>query len=160
MGTLAIWAPISFCCLAIIFLGMLDLASLLSQPFGDDSVDFPLNYWILDFSENMSALMDYEHDGAKSDTPYDAEIEDERKVKTRLALSMQEVEAILGWSSGAVNKISCIRPAEVIPQKVAPPVATTPQPASPPPSSVKQTEPLLAHRSPEGYSPLHYKDKD
>jgi len=142
--TLALWAPISFFFTALIFLGMMDLASLLANPFGDDSVDFPMNYWLVDFSENLAALMDYEHDGAK--TTYNAELEDEKKVKTRLSLSMAEVESILCWNQGNDNAVGGIRPAEVIQQKPAAPADKSPSP---------QQQPLMAGRSPPGYSPLH-----
>merc|ERR1711933_532040 len=61
MGTTAsCFAPLCYFFANLIFMGMMDLASQLSNPFGADEVDFPLNDWVEDFMKNMTALMAYE----------------------------------------------------------------------------------------------------
>jgi len=47
MGMYDSWiASFIFVCSLLIFLGMKELSACLSDPFGDDAVDFPLNRWI------------------------------------------------------------------------------------------------------------------
>jgi predicted membrane chloride channel (bestrophin family) len=49
-------APISFFFASLIFIGMLELAKDLSDPFGGDEVDFPLHIWVQKFMENQLIL--------------------------------------------------------------------------------------------------------
>ncbi|CAK0863511.1 unnamed protein product, partial [Prorocentrum cordatum] len=44
----SLWAPVTFLFAEIIFMGMLELASQLADPFGEDEVDFPVREWTLD----------------------------------------------------------------------------------------------------------------
>jgi predicted membrane chloride channel (bestrophin family) len=68
MGVTESWfAPPCYFCAVLIFMGMMDLASQLSNPFGCDQVDFPVNDWMAEFLQNMSALLDYEQDGTSDE---------------------------------------------------------------------------------------------
>jgi len=50
----------------LIFMGMIQLASQLADPFGEDAVDFPLRVWIVDCFGACERLLEYEHVGDPS----------------------------------------------------------------------------------------------
>jgi hypothetical protein len=54
--TESLLAPISFFFASLIYIGMLELAKELSDPFGRDEVDFPLHIWVRYFLENQLTL--------------------------------------------------------------------------------------------------------
>merc|ERR1719188_2487923 len=56
----SVWAPILFIFAEIIFMGMLELASQLADPFGEDEVDFPVKYWTLDFLRFTAVFIEQE----------------------------------------------------------------------------------------------------
>merc|ERR1712203_238123 len=58
------FAPLAYFFATLIFMGMMDLATQLSNPFGCDQADFPVNDWVGELMENMSALLDYEQEGS------------------------------------------------------------------------------------------------
>jgi len=89
----SVFAPVLFFFSSLIFIGMMDLASQLSNPFGDDEVDFPLHCWTARFLRNIAALLDYEHDGASND--FKEDLEEEVRRKPRLHLDITEVESLL-----------------------------------------------------------------
>mmetsp|Transcript_62655 Transcript_62655/g.186753 ORF Transcript_62655/g.186753 Transcript_62655/m.186753 type:complete len:380 (+) Transcript_62655:147-1286(+) len=61
MGTTeSAFAPVTFFFAALIFMGMLELASALSDPFGDDEVDFPVVNWMNEFLENTIVLLEFD----------------------------------------------------------------------------------------------------
>jgi len=92
--SMSIFSPIFFFFAALIFLGMMDLASQLADPFGDDDADFPLHYWTTDFLHNLSALLEYEHAGAADNFKDDLEEEASRE-KSIPHLELAEVESVL-----------------------------------------------------------------
>mmetsp|Transcript_65894 Transcript_65894/g.150953 ORF Transcript_65894/g.150953 Transcript_65894/m.150953 type:complete len:345 (-) Transcript_65894:18-1052(-) len=47
----------------LIFMGMRELAAQLADPFGDDLVDFPVRYWILQCWEECVIVLEHELDG-------------------------------------------------------------------------------------------------
>mmetsp|Transcript_103046 Transcript_103046/g.291325 ORF Transcript_103046/g.291325 Transcript_103046/m.291325 type:complete len:366 (-) Transcript_103046:107-1204(-) len=53
----SVFAPFVFFFAALIFMGMMELAAQLSDPFGDDDVDFPVTEWLNEFVENTAMLM-------------------------------------------------------------------------------------------------------
>jgi len=80
-----------FCCL--IFIGMMDLATALADPFGDDPADFPLQKWTHEFLLNMSALIDYEHDGLTDG--FDPDLREEEYQTTEFKLSLRQIEMLM-----------------------------------------------------------------
>lgn len=65
--TKSLLAPVCFFFAALIFIGMLELAKLFSDPFGDDEVDFPVHIWLQKFLENQSAFVEYNYHGSQND---------------------------------------------------------------------------------------------
>mmetsp|Transcript_8983 Transcript_8983/g.26420 ORF Transcript_8983/g.26420 Transcript_8983/m.26420 type:complete len:386 (-) Transcript_8983:9-1166(-) len=59
--TQSIFSPIVYFCAALIFMGMMELATQLSDPFGDDEVDFPVNTWLSEVLENVATLVEVEN---------------------------------------------------------------------------------------------------
>eukprot|EP00929_Paragymnodinium_shiwhaense_P106177 TRINITY_DN7137_c0_g1_i1.p1 TRINITY_DN7137_c0_g1~~TRINITY_DN7137_c0_g1_i1.p1 ORF type:complete len:520 (-),score=112.28 TRINITY_DN7137_c0_g1_i1:417-1976(-) len=51
----SLFAPLVFFVVAFLFVGMLDLGQMLSEPFGDDIVDLPVDEWL---SEALSSTRD------------------------------------------------------------------------------------------------------
>jgi len=61
MGTTAsIFAPVVYYLASFLFVGMMDLASQLSNPFGEDEVDFPIRDWLLEFFSDQQALLHHQ----------------------------------------------------------------------------------------------------
>jgi predicted membrane chloride channel (bestrophin family) len=57
MGTTSsIFAPFCFFVASLCFLGMLELAMALTNPFGDDPTDFPLTFWLVAVIEDALIL--------------------------------------------------------------------------------------------------------
>lgn len=57
----SIFGPFIFLLASLLYIGMLEVAKAMSNPFGDDDVDFPLDFWYDKFIEaHGQALMDYE----------------------------------------------------------------------------------------------------
>jgi len=92
--TRSIFGPIFYFFAAIIFTGMMDLASQLSDPFGEDDADFPLTHWILEFLTNMSALLDYEHDGLN--IGFEDDLADEEQTPMQLRIDLHSIQRLLG----------------------------------------------------------------
>jgi len=59
--TKSIFAPVIFFFCALFFMGMVELAAAMSDPFGDDEVDFPIAEWLNDFLEGTSVLVNTDH---------------------------------------------------------------------------------------------------
>mmetsp|Transcript_1987 Transcript_1987/g.4487 ORF Transcript_1987/g.4487 Transcript_1987/m.4487 type:complete len:405 (-) Transcript_1987:328-1542(-) len=45
----------------LIFMGMMELASMLADPYGDDDVDFPVSSWLQEFFEKAVQLLEYSY---------------------------------------------------------------------------------------------------
>jgi len=93
----SIFAPFFFALTAVVFIGMMDLASRLSDPMGEDESDFPLPKWIHTFLLNVACLIHYEHDGSLDD--FEEEIEDEVLAPTQFLMPPTHVEDMLGHAS-------------------------------------------------------------
>lgn len=91
--TMSTWAPLFFAIAALIFLGLLELARQLSNPFGDDDVDFLVDYWVFDFLQSVAALMEYEHGSDPDNLKQD--LDDEKIQRTRLQLNLKEMNEFL-----------------------------------------------------------------
>lgn len=57
----SIFAPFGFFFAELIFCGMMELASQLSDPYGDDEVDFPLKTWLEHALWDCMVLLEYEY---------------------------------------------------------------------------------------------------
>jgi len=90
----SIFAPFFFALTAVVFIGMMDLASRLSDPLGEDESDFPLSHWIKSFLNNIACLIDYAHDGSSDD--FVQEIEDEEGCQTQFLIMPTYVQDMLG----------------------------------------------------------------
>jgi predicted membrane chloride channel (bestrophin family) len=60
------FAPVVYFFCSLIFMGMMELANQLSDPFGDDDVDFPLNDWISEFIETCVSVLEYKYPGEEN----------------------------------------------------------------------------------------------
>lgn len=60
----SIFAPSVYFCTSFIFIGMVELSSELSDPFGADEVDFPLSYWISDVVTEIAQTIEDEYPGS------------------------------------------------------------------------------------------------
>eukprot|EP00930_Biecheleria_cincta_P054060 TRINITY_DN3995_c0_g1_i5.p1 TRINITY_DN3995_c0_g1~~TRINITY_DN3995_c0_g1_i5.p1 ORF type:complete len:384 (+),score=60.16 TRINITY_DN3995_c0_g1_i5:1349-2500(+) len=57
----SVFGPFIFLLASLLYIGMLEVAKAMSDPFGDDDVDFPLEVWYDKFIEGQrEALSDYE----------------------------------------------------------------------------------------------------
>lgn len=66
MGTtMSVFAPVIYYFSALIFMGMMVLGTQLSNPFGDDEVDFPVNDWISDTTDLVGTILDANFEGSK-----------------------------------------------------------------------------------------------
>lgn len=92
----SVLAPLYFTCTLLVYLGLLDLAARLANPYASDAIDDQMGDWIAEFLSNMSALVEYEHDGAGD---WKVELDDERTARLRLDLRQEDVETLLGLSS-------------------------------------------------------------
>lgn len=57
--TRSYFAPLGFFFAELIFCGMVELAGQLSDPFGNDAVDFPLTSWLATSFEDTRVLLEY-----------------------------------------------------------------------------------------------------
>eukprot|EP00747_Dinoflagellata_sp_TGD_P166235 gnl/TRDRNA2_/TRDRNA2_188712_c0_seq1.p1 gnl/TRDRNA2_/TRDRNA2_188712_c0~~gnl/TRDRNA2_/TRDRNA2_188712_c0_seq1.p1 ORF type:complete len:406 (-),score=76.39 gnl/TRDRNA2_/TRDRNA2_188712_c0_seq1:47-1264(-) len=61
----SMFSPAIFFFAAMIFMGMMELASQLADPFGTDDADFPLNTWMSDLLADAEVMLEYEYPGCK-----------------------------------------------------------------------------------------------
>jgi len=99
--TESIFGPLFFFFAALIFMGMMDLASQLADPFGEDDADFPLPAWLTVFLHDMAALLDYSYEGAADG--FKRDVDAESKSRTRLRFDLRHVEYMLGSSDHSGN---------------------------------------------------------
>merc|ERR1712232_1019847 len=71
------------------FMGMMELAKVLSNPFGDDDTDFPLNKWVSQVIEDAIVLLDAQHLGQRD------KFQGLAKRETRLPNQRESFEAAL-----------------------------------------------------------------
>jgi len=55
----SIWSPLVFFSATFIFMSLMELAVLMSNPFGDDDVDFPLEEWLTDITVELLKISDW-----------------------------------------------------------------------------------------------------
>jgi len=95
----SMFGPLFFFVSSLIFVGMMDLASQLADPFGEDESDFPLPKWLREFLHNLSALLDYEHDGVWDDFIHD--IEEEERQPTDFRIDIMQMNVLLSSTEEA-----------------------------------------------------------
>lgn len=71
------FAPIIFFFAQLIFKGMLDLASQISNPFGHDTVDFPMHTWLLEALQDANAMLDNREPAESRPTRYAQKLREE-----------------------------------------------------------------------------------
>lgn len=59
----SVFGPVCYFFASAIFIGMLELAKQLSDPFGNDDVDFPIHIWIEKYLENSAAFVASQYPG-------------------------------------------------------------------------------------------------
>jgi len=87
-------SPCIFIVIECTLMGMMELAAQVHDPFGKDSVDFPINQWVADCLDGLSALMEYEHDGIKE--KWRKDLEKEKLTRTIFVVGRAAVDSILG----------------------------------------------------------------
>lgn len=92
-------SPCIFIVIECTLIGMMELAAQVWDPFGKDTVDFPINQWVADCLDGLSALMEYEHDGIKE--MWRKELEKEKLDRTKFVLGRTGVDSILGNNARA-----------------------------------------------------------
>mmetsp|Transcript_140048 Transcript_140048/g.390352 ORF Transcript_140048/g.390352 Transcript_140048/m.390352 type:complete len:355 (+) Transcript_140048:189-1253(+) len=56
----SLFGPFLYVVILFVLMGMIELASQLADPFGDDDVDFPLTEWLNECVENAEVLMEFQ----------------------------------------------------------------------------------------------------
>jgi len=87
------FGPVFYFFACLIFVGMMDLANQLADPFGDDDADFPIQKWTHEFLNNMSALIEYEHDGTKDG--FEPDLREEEYQTTDFKLGSWQIEMLM-----------------------------------------------------------------
>lgn len=65
--TRSVYSPLVFFFAQLIFMGMMELASELANPYGDDEVDFPVNHWLSQCIGTGMTLVEYRFPGSAND---------------------------------------------------------------------------------------------
>merc|ERR1719162_1524940 len=73
------FASLTYVMSAMIFMGMMELASALSEPFGEDEVDFPLSMWLDDLLACAEVLLETDYVGIEKG--WESVVKSEGKVK-------------------------------------------------------------------------------
>lgn len=109
-------SPCMFIMISLTFIGMMELAAQLWNPFGKDAVDFPVNKWVADCLDGLGAIIDYEHDGAREH--WQLELQEEQRARTRFVLGRSEVDNLLGtYSRRWANLDSWVSPSLAAPEE-------------------------------------------
>ncbi|CAE7663254.1 unnamed protein product, partial [Symbiodinium pilosum] len=85
-------APCMFLLMATIMIGMMDVASLLWNPFGAHATGFALHQWAQEFLAGVRAILDYEHDGSKEGWKH--ELQEEHYANIDLQKTPEEVQTL------------------------------------------------------------------
>jgi predicted membrane chloride channel (bestrophin family) len=98
-STESYFAPVCYFFATLIFMGMMDLASQLSNPFGSDQVDFPVTEWMDEYLRNMRALLIYEQEGTGDDLVRELKGELNQERKWSLQVERWEINEFLDEES-------------------------------------------------------------
>eukprot|EP00929_Paragymnodinium_shiwhaense_P075873 TRINITY_DN38860_c0_g1_i1.p1 TRINITY_DN38860_c0_g1~~TRINITY_DN38860_c0_g1_i1.p1 ORF type:complete len:458 (+),score=95.03 TRINITY_DN38860_c0_g1_i1:122-1495(+) len=72
-------ASIVYVFVVAVFMGMMELAAQLSDPFGDDEVDFPVNAWLHDYMVTTAVLLETHYPDASNQWKNTVEVESKLK---------------------------------------------------------------------------------
>merc|ERR1719195_1910122 len=86
-------APLSFFMSALIFMGFMDLANQLVDPFGDDDPDFPVHHWATELLQNLVVLLDFSHGGV--DDSFKQDLDEEAQRRALLSMDFAAVEGLV-----------------------------------------------------------------
>lgn len=77
------WSPVIYMFVQLMFQGIRELSTALSDPFGEDEVDFPVTEWMIAVYARMYGVLEDPFDITKIDlTKYEKEMVDPDKVKS------------------------------------------------------------------------------
>jgi len=88
------FAPIIFMFVQMMFQGIRELSTALSDPFGDDEVDFPVNAWMMTLYARTYALLEDPYDVTKTDLDKVTPLLDPEKAKEIISMYV-DIEAAL-----------------------------------------------------------------
>jgi len=100
--TESIFSPLLYFFTLLIFLGLMEVASQLADPFGEDEAELYLPVWATEFLHNMAALLDYHHDGAREN--YRDDLAEENRSKIKLHFDLREVESLFASGGSTTSK--------------------------------------------------------
>lgn len=84
------FAPIVYFFAALIFMGMMELASQLSDPFGDDDTDFPISKWISETIVDAAVILEYAYIGEEEGT-WRTALAEESRLRSQLATTRPKI---------------------------------------------------------------------
>jgi len=77
------WSPVIFMFVQMMFQGIRELSTALSDPFGDDEVDFPVTQWMITVYARMYGILEDSFDITKFDLSTVGKLVDPEQVKDR-----------------------------------------------------------------------------
>mmetsp|Transcript_47606 Transcript_47606/g.136945 ORF Transcript_47606/g.136945 Transcript_47606/m.136945 type:complete len:379 (-) Transcript_47606:69-1205(-) len=90
----------------LIFMGMIQLATDLSDPFGNDAVDFPLKDWVAECLDTCGVIMEYEQD-CQSDEQWEAKLARETQLDLGIELDDGSGRWLPGWNGEHCDYMGC-----------------------------------------------------
>merc|ERR1719379_692277 len=90
----SLFAPVIYMCVQMMFQGIRELSTALSDPFGDDDVDFPVNEWMLAMYKRLYAMIDTPYDITKTNLTSVAPLKDPRSQGSTIDLNVDTREAV------------------------------------------------------------------
>lgn len=79
--SMSLWASVIYFLSSLIFMGMMDLGNQLSDPFGEDEVDFPLQAWLTDLLVCSEVLLKGSYAGCEDNWSAALRFEDSVKLE-------------------------------------------------------------------------------
>lgn len=98
------FAPFVYFFAALIFMGMMELAVQLSDPFGDDETDFPLDRWLREVLEDARTLLESEQPG--EDDAFKSLIKGEERLRVSPDME-QRLQAMMSPGFGDRELTTC-----------------------------------------------------
>lgn len=90
----SIFAPLIYMFVQMMFQGIRELSTALSNPFGDDEVDFPLNEWMGRLYTRMTALLEDDYNLADLTIDGDKELKDPESTSRKINLLVDRDDLI------------------------------------------------------------------
>eukprot|EP00930_Biecheleria_cincta_P042790 TRINITY_DN29444_c0_g1_i1.p1 TRINITY_DN29444_c0_g1~~TRINITY_DN29444_c0_g1_i1.p1 ORF type:complete len:798 (+),score=129.90 TRINITY_DN29444_c0_g1_i1:171-2564(+) len=99
-------SPCIFVVIECTLIGMMEFAAHVWDPFGKDAVDFPVNQWVADCLDGLSAIMEYQHDGIQE--RWRKDLEKEKLNRSRFVIGRTGVDSILGNNKRAWENLDAL----------------------------------------------------